>query len=221
LQVPPMIGDPVSLPPGSSPAGAPPEELAAEALRRGLLQQVLGELGALDRAAYQAVASTPTPHLDRPLRRLSDVANHSALWVGIAGGLATVGGDRGRRAASLGLVSVGIASAVANLGAKNLYARRRPARVSAGVPEERHASMPGSSSFPSGHSASAFAFATAVGHELPWLSLPLRVLAATVAYSRVHTGVHYPGDVVIGSVLGGAVGITVASVTSRRARRLV
>lgn len=215
----------MSLPPGSSPPGAPLEELAAEALvgsgRVGLLQQVLDELGALDRAAYEAVVTTPTPHLDRPLRHLSNAANHSALWVAVAGGLAAVGGRRGRRAAWVGLVSVGITSAVANLGAKNLYARRRPGRVQGGVSEERHAPMPGSSSFPSGHSATAFAFATAVGHELPWLSLPLRVLAATVAYSRVHTGVHYPGDVVSGSVLGGAVGITVASVASRRVRRLV
>jgi undecaprenyl-diphosphatase len=62
--------------------------------------------------------------------------------------------------------------------------------------------MPRSSSFPSGHSASAFAFATGVGRTLPQAAVPLRALAAVVAYSRVHTGVHYPGDVVIGSLIG-------------------
>ena len=52
--------------------------------------------------------------------------------------------------------------------------------------------MPTSTSFPSGHSASALAFAVAVGDVLPALRLPLRAAAATVAFSRVYTGVHYP-----------------------------
>ena len=45
------------------------------------------ELGALDRAVYQAVATTPTTHLDRPLRRLSRAADAGALWLVIAGGV--------------------------------------------------------------------------------------------------------------------------------------
>jgi undecaprenyl-diphosphatase len=39
---------------------------------------------------------------------------------------------------------------------------------------------------------------------LPAAAVPLRALAALVAYSRVHTGVHYPGDVIVGSLIGGA-----------------
>jgi undecaprenyl-diphosphatase len=62
--------------------------------------------------------------------------------------------------------------------------------------------MPASTSFPSGHSAAAFAFATGVGHVLPQAAIPLRGLATLVAYSRVHTGVHYPGDVVAGALMG-------------------
>ena len=62
--------------------------------------------------------------------------------------------------------------------------------------------MPISTSFPSGHSAAAFAFANGVGHVLPPASIPLHALAALVAYSRVHTGVHYPADVVAGALAG-------------------
>ena len=62
--------------------------------------------------------------------------------------------------------------------------------------------MPTSGSFPSGHTASAFAFATAVTADLPQLALPLFGLATVVGYSRVHNGVHYPGDVMAGAVLG-------------------
>ena len=80
------------------------------------------------------------------------------------------------------------------------------------------ATMPRSGSFPSGHSASAFAFAYAVGRHLPALAVPIRLLAAAVAYSRVHTGVHYPGDVVIGSVTGAGTAAMVAAVADRVGR---
>jgi undecaprenyl-diphosphatase len=60
-----------------------------------------------------------------------------------------------------------------------------------------------SRSFPSGHAASAAAFAVALGDVLPPLRA-LRVAAAAVAFSRVYTGVHHPGDVV-GAVTGGII----------------
>jgi len=58
----------------------------------------LHELGAVDQAIYMAVAATPTSSLDEPLRRLSDAANNSVLWLAIAAGLGAVGGPAGRRA---------------------------------------------------------------------------------------------------------------------------
>jgi undecaprenyl-diphosphatase len=64
--------------------------------------------------------------------------------------------------------------------------------------------IPSSAAFPSGHSAAAFAFATGVGRVLPIVGFPLHALAALVAYSRIHTGVHYPGDVLAGALLGSA-----------------
>jgi membrane-associated phospholipid phosphatase len=105
------------------------------------------------------------------------------------------------------------------VGLKSLSPRTRPDRAGAGVLAGRQVAMPTSTSFPSGHSASGFAFATAAGRTLPWLALPLRILAALVAYSRVHTGVHYPGDTVVGSLVGGATGSIVGDALDRRARR--
>jgi membrane-associated phospholipid phosphatase len=189
---------------GASSEGGP--RVNARERARALLH----DLARVDAAVYAAVASTPTPALDLPMRRLSNSANRSALWLGLAGGLALLGGRRGRRAAVAGVISIGVSSALVNIGMKSIRERVRPDRIAAGVIEARHVDMPASSSFPSGHSASAFAFATAVGREIPLLALPLRALAAAVAYSRVHTGVHYPGDTLAGSLVGASAGLAVA-----------
>jgi undecaprenyl-diphosphatase len=77
--------------------------------------------------------------------------------------------------------------------------------------------MPKSHSFPSGHAASAFAFATGVASEAPLAGGPFTALAALVAYSRVHTGVQYPSDVVAGAVIGATLSpITVAAAKRHR-----
>jgi membrane-associated phospholipid phosphatase len=200
----------------------PVEDILAELVpsdRMPLIHRVLRDLSDIDHAVYQAVAATPTPTLDEPIRRLSNAANRSVIWVVAAAVLAGVGGRRGRRAALGGLTSIVVSSAVVNVALKNLYARERPDRATAGVVGSRHTRMPESSSFPSGHSASGFAFATAVGRQIPSLSFPLRVLAAAVAYSRVHSGVHYPGDAIVGSLAGGAVGLMVGARFDPRNRR--
>lgn len=192
---------------------------AARSPARQRLAESLRELGVVDRAVYAAVASASTPVLDVPVRRLSSAANNSRLWLGIAAGLAIAGGRPGRRAALTGTVAIGVTSALVNLGVKSLYARQRPDRAGAGVPDQRQVPMPSSSSFPSGHSAAGFAFATAVGRELPWLGSGLRFAAAAVAYSRVHTGVHYPGDTVVGSLIGAGTGQAVAGFMDRGRRK--
>ncbi|MBN8867140.1 MAG: phosphatase PAP2 family protein [Solirubrobacterales bacterium] len=166
------------------------------------MRQVLHELDELDQKVYVAVATSPTPSLDGALRKLSDAANYSRISGSISVGLVALGGSVGRRAAFRGMASVAVTSAVLNAVVKPIAHRARPDRDGADVPEARHVRMPRSHSFPSGHSASAFAFAAGVGHVLPWSVPPLTLLAAAVAYSRVHTGVHYPGDVVIGSLAG-------------------
>ncbi len=175
---------------------------------------VLHQLGAVDRAVYQAIASVPTPALDRAARRLSNSANNSRLWLGIAAALALTG-PSGRRAAVRGVLAIGVTSALVNLGMKGLAERHRPDRAGAGVPEQRQVAMPASTSFPSGHAASAFAFATAISRDCPWLAIGAQFLAGAVAYSRVHTGVHYPGDTIAGALIGAATGRAVSSALDR------
>jgi len=174
-------------------------------------RQWLADARRVDQAVYGAIAETPTPALDAGMSRLSRAADRSGLWISSAAVLAVLGGPPGRRAALQGLVSVAVSSAVVNLGIKRVAGRRRPDRQAALVPPGRHVPMPTSRSFPSGHSASAFAFAAGVGSRQPAVAVPLHGLAGAVAYSRVHTGVHFPGDVVIGAVLG----TVIAQLTTR------
>ncbi len=206
---------------GSTERATMEEALARRgAGRRGrpaVWAEVLRELGAMDRAVTQAVAGTPSPRLDGAFRRLSSAADRSKLWLGIAGAMALVGGARGRRTALEGVLAIGATSAAINLGIKPVARRQRPARVETGDFADRYVAMPASTSFPSGHAASAFAFAYAVGRGLPLLSVPIGLLAGAVAVSRVHTGVHYPSDVVIGSILGaGAAAMVMAAIDPAR-----
>src|SRR3954451_13343974 len=96
---------------------------------------------ALDLALYAAVAATPTPALDRAMRRLSRAADHSKLWLGAAAVLAARG-PRGRRAAAGGLASLAATSTLVNVALKPVLRRPRPDRATLAVPVARHVPMP-------------------------------------------------------------------------------
>ncbi len=182
-------------------------------------ERLLRRLGQLDRAAYRTVAEMSTPLLDVPLRRVSDFANFSKPWFLVAAGLTIFGGPQGRRAAATGAAAIGVTSLVVNQPMKLAGERHRPDRTRLGVPESRWVPMPSSTSFPSGHSGSAAAFAVSVGDVLPKLRLPLRAAAAVVIFSRVYTGVHYPGDVVVGAAVGALLGRATSTIARRLRRR--
>lgn len=179
----------------------------------------LDEAKAVDTAVYGAIAATESPALDTAMRGLSRVADHGVLWFGVAAGMATLGGPGGRTAAVRGLAALGIASTFANLVAKPLTTRRRPEREELEELARRHVPMPRTSSFPSGHTASAFAFATGAGGAQPALSAPLRALATLVGYSRVHTGVHYPADAIAGAFIGVSAAELAGRLLGGRSRR--
>src|SRR3954469_20872490 len=161
-----------------------------------------GRLVRLDCELFARVAGAQAPWLDRGVPLLSRSANHSALWIAVGAGLGMAGGGRrGRRAAIRGIASIGITSLVVNQGIKRVVQRPRPDLRR--VPVVRRVKVaPLTTSFPSGHAASAPALATGVASEFPPAGAPLAVLAAAVGASRVYVGVHYPLDVLVGAATG-------------------
>lgn len=109
------------------------------------------------------------------------------------------------RAAAAALGAVAVSALLVTLF-KETFDRARP--PFAGI--EAVGIVPASASFPSGHAATAFAAAVAVGLVHPRLRRPLLALAVLVALSRVYLGVHYVLDVLAGAALGAGVGVAAA-----------
>lgn len=168
-------------------------------------------LGSLDRRIFDAVAEAESPLLDTVMPKLTSAADHSKLWMAIAAALTATGSPSMRRGAGRGMVTLAATSLLTNQGAKRIWKRPRPDHMM--VPLVRRSRrMPTSNSLPSGHSASAAAFAVGVGLENRSLGVGLGVLAGLVGLSRVATGAHYPGDVLAGFGLGTAIALVGAGI---------
>ncbi len=168
---------------------------------------VLRKLGRMDRWAFDQVAAARLPGLEYVLPRLSRFADNGVLWFSTAGAMGIAGRPRLRRAALRGAIAIAVASPAVNIVGKQAFRRRRPV-VDLVPPIRIRWKLPTSHAFPSGHSASAAAFATGVALEAPrTVAVPVAATAAAVAFSRVYTGAHYPGDVMAGLGIGALAGL--------------
>ena len=170
-------------------------------------------LGGIDRRLFSFINGLPhSTTSDRYVSVLSDLGEGLG-WVAGGAALAILGGAKGRRA--------GVATAVASLTAtyivqqrvKPLFRRVRPfvnreARV-VGV-------RPADNTFPSGHTASSFAAATALAFFYPRAAPLAYTVAVGVGVSRVHLGVHCPSDAAVGGVIGIGIGTLSAWLFKKR-----
>lgn len=92
-------------------------------------------------------------------------------------------------------------SAATTLAMKYSINRDRPFKTYPFIDKQTDA---GSPSFPSGHTSNAFATATAMTFAFPkwYVAAPAFAWASAVGYSRMHLGVHYPSDVIVGAAVG-------------------
>ncbi|MEU2773746.1 phosphatase PAP2 family protein [Streptomyces sp. NPDC007162] len=171
----------------------------------------------LDSRLFEVAAERNWPFAEPVLPRLSRSANHGVLWFATAAAVAASRTPRARRAAVRGLASLTLASLTINtLGKRSV---RRPRPLLDPVPVARQLKrQPITTSFPSGHAASAAAFAAGVALESPGWGAVVAPVAFSVAMSRVYTGVHFPSDVLSGAALGAGAAFAVRALVPTRAQ---
>lgn len=149
--------------------------------------------------------------MDAAMTFITRLGDGGFLWFAIAAALIA---QRKFRAFGIAVVVAVIMDfAIGDIVLKSIVERPRPFLVDPGLTTAL-IPLPGSFSFPSGHTGSSFAAATvlaAIPFSQGWKQAALRVLpfavAAAVAFSRLYLCVHFPTDVAVGCLLGIACGL--------------
>lgn len=170
---------------------------------------LLGQESDLDSRLFRTINNAQNPYQDGFFEYL----DHSSLpsFGAIPIGFLVVG----TIADNYSAVNTGILSATAQAMAfgvtfavKGIVARPRPFETLEGV-KAKHVWSAYGHSFPSGHTSQAFAIATIISlsYKNTAVTIPFFLWAGAIGYGRVYLGVHYPGDVLGGMVIGIAGGL--------------
>jgi undecaprenyl-diphosphatase len=214
-------GEPKDAPPNPpAPKTAPVIEAGPVAVHvdSGQVAVVVAPPGrtGIDRRLFHLINGLPhTTTSDRYVSVMSDLGEGLG-WVAGGAALMMLGGPKGRRAGLATALASVAATYVVQTRVKPIFRRVRPfvnreARV-VGVRPPDH-------SFPSGHTASSFAAATALSFYYPKAAPLLYGLATGVGASRVHLGVHFPSDAAVGGVIGIGIGTFSAWLFKKRGGR--
>ena len=183
--------------------GAPPtvaNEQEREYLREAVLKR-LKPVDALDANLFLLVNHLPHTHLLNKIFYSLTVAFNGGMFWYVTLVLAALRNHRrtGEYLREI-VLPLTITTALVEFPIKSYFRRRRPfiTIIQAIVIGKK----PGTWSFPSGHSASAFAGAWLLNRTFARRWGLRYVLASMVAFSRIYLGDHYPGDVASGSLLG-------------------
>ncbi|MDD7389694.1 MAG: phosphatase PAP2 family protein [Lachnospiraceae bacterium] len=144
---------------------------------------------------------------------ITSLGNAGLIWIGASVVLLCI--LRTRKAGALSILSLLISYLINNLILKNAVARPRPWVDVEGL--SILIGKPHDFSFPSGHSSSSFAAAVVMYKMLPArFGIPAVILAAAIALSRLYVGVHYPTDVLFGTLSGIVTAVCVCRFAHRR-----
>jgi undecaprenyl-diphosphatase len=174
-----------------------------ELLRTAILKQ-MKPYHAIDAQVYLAINHLPhTPLTNKLMYGLTEIMNGGFGWVLGLVCVALLDGKRGRQALLQTTPPLWFATITVEYPVKYYFRRRRPfVDVVQAIAVGK---KPGTYSFPSGHSAAAFAGAWLLTRHYPRLAALWYVIASLVGFSRIYLGAHYPGDVFSGALAGTAI----------------
>ena len=140
-----------------------------------------------------------TPWLTVFFKAVTSLGNAGIFWILLSMGLIIYA--KTRQTGIRAMTALVISFVINNLFLKNVIARTRPYEV---IDELKLLIAPQwDYSFPSGHAGSSFAAAMAMFLKLPRrYGIPALIGAALIAVSRLYVGVHYPTDVLVGTLTG-------------------
>jgi undecaprenyl-diphosphatase len=171
---------------------------------RGAILKQMKPYQAIDARLYLAVNHLPHTRLtNRLMYGVTAIMNGGFGWVLGLVIAATLNKKRGRQALLQVVPPLWFATMTVEYPIKYYFRRRRPfVDVVQAIAVGK---KPGTYSFPSGHSAAAFAGAWLLRRHYPKLATLWYAIAGLVGFSRIYLGAHYPGDVFSGAISGVAI----------------
>ena len=164
---------------------------------------------------YTAIDTVAEEVLDALAVFLNYAGEHGEIWIAFT--LLLLLFRRTRKAGCAMATALVLYLVAGDCILKPLFARPRPCDVNTAI--TILVKRPHGHSFPSGHTASAFAAAFALWLQNRKLGVPALVLAAFIAFTRLYLYVHFPTDILGGAVLGVALGAAASAIANHMANR--
>ncbi len=165
----------------------------------------------MDWAVLNWIQNWHTPLADVVMISISRAGDGGMIWILLAVGLLVY--PKTRKAGLAVALALLLDLLICNGIIKPLVARPRPCDINVGV--DLLISRPWGFSFPSGHTAAAFAAATALWFQKNKLRVPALILACLMGFSRLYLYVHFPTDILGGIVLGVILGASASLLTNK------